>query len=388
MVDLAPFHLSPSQLTDIRDRMAAAIRDGLAADHQSVAALAAYLTPPPNDLAGQAIVVDTGGTNMRAAWVELTPEGRTLKAGPISKRLDVRGDKRVDRDAFFRMQAELVEGLDAPKGLPVGYCFSYPSEVLPNRDARLIKWTKGIDLPDVVDTLVGDGLRQALAAAEPENVTVLNDTVAALLAAALVSKADPQYGIGLIVGTGTNMACYASADRAPKLQVKGVSGTMAINLESGNFTPPHLTAADDIVDRNSLNPGEQRFEKALSGYYLPFIFQAAFPQMTDFDPTIGTQTLVEFRTSAPDSDAGKLAAAILDRSADMIGAGLAAAIGEYGDGVHASILAEGSLYWRAPGYAQRAEATLRRLLPAGVEFSVHRIPEANLFGAAAAALSR
>ena len=43
---------------------------------------------------------------------------------------------------------------------------------------------------------------------------------------------------------------------------------MAINLESGNFSPPHLTTADDALDRASDNPGAQRFEKAVPGAWL------------------------------------------------------------------------------------------------------------------------
>ena len=286
------------------------------------------------------------------------------------------------------MQAELVEDLGAPKGLPVGYCFSFPSEVLPNLDARLIKWTKGIDLPDVVGTLVGEGLMHALTDLAPLDVRVLNDTVAALLSASLTGAGKSHRAIGLIAGTGTNMACYIDAAKVPKLAALGAKGAMAINLESGNFSPPHLTEADDKVDNDTATPGQQRYEKALSGFYLPFIFQAAQPDRPNFDPLAGTQTLVDLRQNEAGSADGQLAAAILDRAADLVGAGLAAVIGHYGDADHVSILAEGSLYWRAPGFANRAESTLQRLLAPGAQFSVHRIADANLFGAAAAALSR
>lgn len=386
MVDLAPFQLSPAQLTDVRDQLSEAIEAGLAADGQAVAALPAYLRPPPPNLRGEALVVDTGGTNMRAAWIEFRDDGMHIKAGPESRLLDVRGDKRIDRAAFFRMQAELVEALSPPRGLPVGYCFSYPSEVMPDGDARLIKWTKGIDLPDVVGTRVGQGLADALVGLAPSRVSVLNDTVAALMAAGIAGDDESEHGVGLIVGTGTNMACYTNVDEAPKLAGRGLSGVMAINLESGNFTPPHLNAADDIVDRQSIAPGEQRFEKALSGFYLPFIFQAA-SGTRDFDPHAGTQVLVDMIESAPDSDNGRLAQAIIDRAADLVGAGLAGVIGRYQSVRRATILAEGSLFWRGPGFANRAQATLRALLPENVEFDVQRVRDANLFGAAAAVLS-
>ena len=77
MVDLAPFQLSHSQLVDIRDQFSAAIEAGLAADGQQVAALPAFLAPPPDNVAGEALVVDTGGTNMRGGVDRVDRRRRT-----------------------------------------------------------------------------------------------------------------------------------------------------------------------------------------------------------------------------------------------------------------------------------------------------------------------
>ena len=275
-----------------------------------------------------------------------------------------------------------------PRACPSATAFRIRRRSCRTSDARLLRWTKGIDLPDVVGTLVGQGLREALSAVEPLDVRVLNDTVAALLAASLVGHGGAPNAVGLIAGTGTNMACYTDAAHAPKLTKTGAVGRMAINLESGNFHPPHLNEADEIVDRGTLAPGQQRFEKAVSGFYLPFIYQAANPQRTGFDPQAGTQALVEILEREPGTDDARLATAIIERAADLVGAGLAAIISTYDPGETTTILAEGSLFWRGPGFAERAQATLKALLPPGVEFRVERIAEANLFGAAAAALSR
>ncbi|NJO68486.1 MAG: hexokinase, partial [Bacteroidetes bacterium] len=84
--------------------------------------------------------------------------------------------------------------------------------------------------------------------------------------------------IGLIVGTGTNMATFFPSEYIPKLKgMEGWSGETPVNFESGNFNPPHLTACDEEVDDKSDNKGAQRFEKAISGMYLGRVFRAAFP---------------------------------------------------------------------------------------------------------------
>lgn len=77
--------------------------------------------------------------------------------------------------------------------------------------------------------------------------------------------------IGCILGTGTN-ACYVERADAVKKWKEALpkSGEMVINLEWGNFRSPWLprTFADDEVDKESVNPGDQWFEKMVSGMYL------------------------------------------------------------------------------------------------------------------------
>ncbi len=63
-----------------------------------------------------------------------------------------------------------------------------------------------------------------------------------------------------------------------------------VNLESGNFHPPFLTAVDNTVDVISGNPGRQRFEKAVSGMYLGDILKATFP-LEEFEEKFDAQKL-------------------------------------------------------------------------------------------------
>lgn len=378
------FRLSAGQLDDIRSALQERLREGLADDGRELACLPAYLPPPSPDLAGDAVVVDLGGTNLRAARVRLEIAGRfQVLEGPIRHDLMMRGEPVTSRDAFFDLQARLVERLGAEWPLPVGYVFSFPSEVQPDRDALLLHWTKDISIPGVIGTRVGAGLAEALGRlrCEPTTITVLNDTVAAMMGGAHRFDGPAADVIGLIAGTGTNMAAFYGADEAPKLAARGLEGEVAINLESGNFHPPHLSPWDEELDAASVNPGRQRFEKAVSGHYLPMLFQ----HMTERTGIEDTGALVRIRNEG--GEAGELAGALLARSADLVAAGLAAvADGRGRDGGKVGILAEGGVFWGDPAFAPRVQARLEELLP-GQAFELLQLEEANLIGAAAAALT-
>lgn len=378
------------QLRCVRDELANAIRDGLAQPEQTVRALPAHLPPPPAELEGEALVVDTGGTNSRAAVVRLKPGlPAEVVAGPVQKRLPVRLQEgpQLDADGFFDLQAQLAHEVAPGAQLPVGYCFSYPSKVGEDRDARLLQWTKGITIPGVEGEWVGAGLVRGLkrAGLKPTAVCVLNDTVASLLGGTQGFAGRPRDVIGLIAGTGTNMAGFYDASQAARLSA--FRTPMAINLESGNFHPPGLVPADDVVDAESENPGRQRFEKAVSGYYLPFVFAALHPE-AGLDPHAGTAPLAQLRDHGPDSPARATAGALLARSADLIAAGVAGVIETYpASSRRIGLLAEGSLFWRAPGYADRVKATLRDLVASDLHVELLPRNEANLVGAACAALT-
>lgn len=379
--------MTDAQLADVRRALRERITEGLAHEGREIKALPTWMGFP-RACRGRAVVVDTGGTNMRAALVEL-PVGAPPRvlAGPVGGRVPGR-EQPIDAAAFFDAQAALVAQLPIDEPLPVGYVFSYPAEILPDRDARLIRWTKGLQVRGVEGERVGAGLRAALErqGVPVGEVRVLNDTVASLLAGA-ATYATPRCGdfVGLIVGTGTNMAAFFRGDRILKLR-DAAAEPMAVNLESGNYHPPHLTDLDAMVDGGTDNPGQQRLEKAVSGFYLPLLLAAACPQLDGFDPAVGTRQLVELRDACPDSEAGRASAQILARSADLVAASLAAVIDHYEGCQEVGILAEGSLIWGDPTYAGRVGETLTVLLAGRCVPRLLRMSEANLVGAAAAAL--
>ena len=380
------FHLAPGALERQREGFALQIREGLAHDGRRVAAHPAWLPRPEPGIQGRALVVDIGGTNMRAALVELAAGGElTIVAGPITAPVPGVGDPSITREAFFDAQARLVAQLEPEQGLPLGYCFSYPARVLASGDAELVRWTKDIQVAGVEGQQVGALLRAALerVGVRIGSLRVLNDTVAALLAGTM-SAGDHEHGIGLVVGTGSNMAAFFPRDRLSKLGDGDAGPSMAVNLESGNLDLAELTGWDLELDMGSDNPGLQTFEKAVSGRYLPRVFVLAAPDDVDCDPEQGAGALVNLREQGP-SETAKLAAGVLDRSADLVACGLASVLDCLPPG-RCQVAAEGGLFWNAPGYAQRVQSTLAELLGSDDRVHIVGIADANLAGAAAAAL--
>ena len=392
-LDLNLLRLDLKQLADVAQTLEHRIIEGLSADNREIKALPAFVEPPAPDLSGEAWVVDAGGTNVRAAYVRLGLNEDVLVSGPFGSRLPVRGEAgadSLDANGFWDLQSNLVAQCIPEAGpsageQPLGYCFSYPSTVHPNRDATLITWTKGVNIPGVEGHKVGMPLTQALRVkgVSPKATVVLNDTVAALLGGSK-SAPNPERVIGLIAGTGTNMAAYFTPSIAPKLS--GLcAGPMAVNLESGNFTPPFLTAVDDAFDATGEKVGQQRFEKAVSGYALPYLFARLVPEL-GFDPSEGSGPLGTYKDEGS-GRAQEAAEALLHRSADLIAAGLVGVARAMGGSAPITVLAEGSLLWKSPGYVDRVRQRLDELCPQGPKFEVTRRDDVNLYGSAVAALS-
>ncbi len=385
------YRLTENQLTDTADLLAARVEEGLAAEGCEIRCLPAWLARPDAGLSGEGLALDAGGTNMRAARLRLAPGAATFLAGPTGGPLPTGRAAPIDAAAFFDPQAALVREV-SDGSLPLGYCFSYPAAVERDRDAVLLRWTKEVRVEGVVGQPVGALLNDALVrgGAPPRGVVVLNDTVASLMAGAAQPEAGEADGmIGLIVGTGTNMATFFGGDRITKLEAGyGAPDPMAVNLESGNFTPACLTETDERLDIASENAGTQRFEKAVSGVYLGKILAEEIPGLQGVAARgAAAVTALRDRDAAPIL-VRDLAGALLDRSADLVAAGLAGLtrlLIPHGGTV--LLQAEGGLFWGATGYADRVDATLRSLLGEGTTVKIRSMENANLIGAAVAALS-
>jgi len=177
-----------------------------------------------------------------------------------------------------------------------------------------------------------------------------------------------------------------------------LKGSIPVNLESGNFNPPHLTELDKEVDIHSANPGVHRFEKAISGLYLGRIFKTIFPDST-FKPNLGARGITEIINNAECMEPNYVSTAlkIYERSAKLVSAsiaGLLALLSEYSRIEKVRIVAEGSLFWsEVKGekyYFYLVQNTLLSLLEnlelSGIEVEILEIDRATLTGTAIAAL--
>ena len=207
--------------------------------------------------------------------------------------------------------------------------------------------------------------------------------------------------IGLIVGTGTNMATFIPSDKITKLDPEcHVQGLIPVNLESGNFYPPFLTAVDDTVDVTSDSLGKQRFEKAVSGMYLGDILKAAFP-LEEFEEKFDARKLTAIM-NYPDIHKDiyvQVAHWIYNRSAQLVAAslaGLIALLKSYNRDIHrVCLIAEGSLFWsesrKDKNYnilvMEKLQELLRELELEDVEVHINSMDNANLIGTGIAALS-
>lgn len=106
-------------------------------------------------------------------------------------------------------------------------------------------------------------------------VALCNDTVGTLCAA---TTAHSSAKIGVILGTGTN-ACYSENVSAITKLPSAISfeggkkkkRKMVVNMEWGGYDGFPTTAEDDAVNHLTRRAGQQRFEKMVSGRYLPML---------------------------------------------------------------------------------------------------------------------
>ena len=397
------FKLDNAQLKGIAYAFREKVEEGLSKKNAEIQCIPTFILPKAADVKGKALVLDLGGTNYRVAIVDFTQEKPVIYPNNGWKKdMSVMKSPGYTREELFKELADLIVEIKRVEEMPIGYCFSYPAESVPGGDAKLLRWTKGVDIRKMVGQFVGKPLLDYLNEKNKIKFTgikVLNDTIASLFAG-LTDKSYDAY-IGLIVGTGTNMATFIPADKIKKLDpAYSVEGLIPVNLESGNFHPPFLTAVDDTVDAMSDSMGKQRFEKAVSGMYLGDILKAAFP-LDEFEEKFDARKLTAIM-NYPDIHKDiyvQVARWIYSRSAQLVAAslaGLIALLKSYNKDIHRiCLIAEGSLFWsesrKDKSYnilvMEKLQELLRELQLEDVEVHINNMSNANLIGTGMAALT-
>jgi len=280
-----------SKLRQVADAMTVEMHAGLASDGGSkLKMLISYVDKlPTGDESGIFYALDLGGTNFRVLRVKLGDVNNVKKE---FQEVSIPPNLMIGKCAelFDFIAGELAKfvatesgDMQIPPGTQreLGFTFSFPVKQSSIAGGTLVRWTKGFNIEDAVGQDIVEELVKAMerAGLDMRVSALVNDTVGTLAGGKYSNK---DVIAAVILGTGTNAAYVERANAIPKWQgLLPKSGEMVINMEWGNFRSSHLplTEYDESLDAESLNPGEQIFEKIISGMYLGEIVRRVLLKM-------------------------------------------------------------------------------------------------------------
>jgi hexokinase len=266
-----------------------AMKRGLEGRISSLPMLPTHLSPRWRPTAGKKVVaLDAGGTNLRAARVSFDEGERPIVEDEIATRMPG-SNGPLSADEFFSAIADFCEPLFWDSGIEgIGFCFSYPMEMMPDGDGFPLAFCKEVELPELVGRPIGKGLCEALTRRHvkiPSRIVLLNDTVSTLLCGIsqippwfpskfaaeeeypvqnIVAEASP--ALGFILGTGLNIAyCETSI---PKINFESKTEPQIVVCEAGTFSFRYRGLLDHEFDAGTKEPGTFSAEKATAGAYL------------------------------------------------------------------------------------------------------------------------
>jgi hexokinase len=400
------------------------MRKGLAGRKSSLEMIPTFLDVEAEVPSGRRVIVaDAGGTNFRAATVVFDDQKRPLIEN--LRLFTMPGiEQEVSRDDFFAVMAGYFRDV-ASAASEIGFCFSYPVQMFPDKDGKLIRFSKEIKAPGVIGQFIGRRLNQALAAAGrggDRHIVLLNDTVATLLAGRGYKNRTFSGYIGFILGTGTN-CCYIEKNTAiTKNKDLDPAKSQIINAESGGFARCHRGKMDIAFDKSTINPGMQKLEKMISGAYLgPLILHvirraaadglftlpaakalSAVPDLTTkqvseyMDHPYGSNLLARAVREGDSNDPQTLyflADRLIERAAKLSAVNLAGMAVQSGQGTDPTrpicIVAEGTTFYKMKTLKTRVEFYLKQNLEdkRQIYTEIVSVDNATLVGAAIAALT-
>lgn len=354
-----------------------------------------YLSPDTRAESGVPVcVMDAGGTNLRIARAEFSPEGSCALSN--LRKVPMPGTEKVlSCDEFYATLAAYARQTGCPER--VGLCFSYNVLLERDLDGILESWCKEVQVPDAPGKKVGASLQKAMGP-ESGSIRVLNDSTAALLGAL---GSCPEADLGLILGTGINICYCEPCSRIPKVSADLNQTSMIISTEIGEFDGFPKSTFDREVIAASDQPALAHAEKQCAGAYLgdliclawqaaaeenliPKAFAApvALPAISGY--LAGSSTLPE------DAGAKTIATAMIHRAAKLaavLTAGAVLRCRQPGD--RCGIVMEGSQFYKLTGFAPAFTKELEALLsPHTITIHLHQVENSCLIGAAIAAFAQ
>jgi hexokinase len=395
------------------------MKRGLEGDESSLRMIPTYIEADNEFLTETPVLaIDAGGTNFRAALITFKDNGET-EIGEIHHHTMPGLDREISADEFFKTMAGFIAPL-IDKTDRIGFCFSYATEIFPNKDGKLLQFSKEVKAPEVIGMMIGETLLKTLGTPDKE-IVLLNDTVATLLAgkSSNMQKEYESY-VGFILGTGTN-TCYIEQN-ANILKSKDFDPEQSqiINTESGNFTRMPRSEVDIAFDDKTRNPGEGMFEKMFSGGYfgglcldllktaageglfsdeaaekVKAIDDLASEQANEFAHNRNAEGNILAGCFSDGNDASTaflLIDTLIDRAAVLVAANLAAMVLKSGKGKHEKhpilITIEGTTFYKLYRLRERFESVFSGYLSGDnkryVEFT--DVEQSSLVGAALAGL--
>ncbi|WVZ96838.1 hypothetical protein U9M48_042421 [Paspalum notatum var. saurae] len=298
-----------ARLDEVAAAMEAEMRAGLREEGGSkIKMIVSYVDNlPTGNEEGVFYALDLGGTNFRVLRVQLAGKEKRV-AKRESKEVSIpphlmSGNASELFGFIASALAKFVANEDHNKVLDgkqreLGFTFSFPVRQTSIASGTLIKWTKAFSIDDAVGEDVVAELQTAM---EKQGVdmhvaALINDTVGTLAAG---RYNDEDVVVGVILGTGSNAAYVEEASTIPKFEGElPKSGNMVINTEWGNFYSSCLpiTEYDQALDEESLNPGEQIFEKLVSGMYLGEIVRRVLLKIASQSSIFGNVSDTKLKT--------------------------------------------------------------------------------------------
>jgi len=167
-------------------------------------------------------------------------------------------------------------------------------------------------------------------------ISTANDTVCLLLSQ--LTNANWNNSVAVIIGTGINIAVT-------------LEKPLLVNLESSNFNKFNQTETGKQIDYDSIKPGEQLFEKEVSGAYLFKHFNLCLAKNKIDHPFIST-TLQMSEIALQSGFVSEIAQKLLERSASLAACQMAGiSLFKKQLGIDSlTFQMEGNLYWQGWNY--------------------------------------
>ncbi|KAJ5669348.1 Hexokinase [Penicillium macrosclerotiorum] len=292
------FTVETPKLKEITEHFVKELERGLTKEGGNIPMNVTWVMRWPNGHEeGRVLTIDMGGTNLRICDVSLSTGRRDFeqiqRKYKLPKEVKTGTGEQLWDFIADQLQSFLHEHHSGGQGaddLPLAFTFSFPVDQKNIRSGVLQRWTKNFDVSgveghDVVPQLEAAFRRKVSIISHPESmlgvslvqqiavkiVALINDTTGTLIAS---HYRDPHIKVGSIFSTGTNAAYMEECRLVPKLEGLGLpeDAKVIINTEYGAFDNDRkvlpLTPFDHQIDRESVQPGTQIYEKMVAGLYI------------------------------------------------------------------------------------------------------------------------